>query len=89
MGLCNSDWPGIGTTIANRVPMGLILVSSVYTVGWIIGDAGLINLVGGHGLVDWSQISERLVDCQALVWSSDRHRIAMICVNACQCAANW
>ena len=23
-GVCNSDWSGIGTTIVNRVPMGMI-----------------------------------------------------------------
>ena len=51
-------------------------MSSVFTVGWIIRDGGLIDLVGwswtGHrlvndrhivrGWVDWSRIGSGLVD---------------------------
>ena len=48
MGVCNSDWSVIGRTIANRVPMWVIWVLSVFTVGWIIGDAGFIGLVGWY-----------------------------------------
>ena len=70
MGVCNSDWSVIGRTIANRVPMWVIWVLSVFTVGWIIGDAGFIGLVGwswtgwyiGERLVDWSGIGSGLVD---------------------------
>ena len=43
----------IGSTIANRMSMGMIWVSSVCTVGWIIGD--------------WPWIGERLVDRSAIV----------------------